>query len=217
MKVLSFFLIALLASVPADAEQALVLTEIEQMQEKIWYLQRDVAAQKTILEQHQKQLKDAGTTARETHDAVDHKLDEMADMLKVQVEKNLQMEKNIQSLEENIAALLNEFNQQNAAQLQQAEKSGTQEGLLQVLRDEVAANRARTEMAIADTEKKLTEVRTQLAAMQEKKEGRLDKVGLYLGGSALLLAILLTVAFAIFNSKSNSSLRKRNGHSEHEL
>ena len=49
MKTLLSLFVALLCAAPLYADQALVLTEIEQIQEKIWYLQRDLATQKNLL------------------------------------------------------------------------------------------------------------------------------------------------------------------------
>nr|NIP49782.1 hypothetical protein [Gammaproteobacteria bacterium]NIQ11574.1 hypothetical protein [Gammaproteobacteria bacterium]NIU27163.1 hypothetical protein [candidate division KSB1 bacterium]NIW17274.1 hypothetical protein [candidate division KSB1 bacterium]NIY20230.1 hypothetical protein [Gammaproteobacteria bacterium] len=67
--------------------------------------------------------------------------------------------------------MVNEFNQQNAAQLQQAEKTSTQEGLLQALREELAASREKNEKVLQEVEQKLAETRVQLATMQEQKGG----------------------------------------------
>ncbi len=56
MKALQICILLLLFAAPLYAEQALVLTEIERIQEKIWYLQKDLVEQKTSLKEQQKQL-----------------------------------------------------------------------------------------------------------------------------------------------------------------
>ena len=56
MKALQLFFLLLLFAAPLYAEQALVLSEIERIQEKIWYLQKDLVEQKTSLKEQQKQM-----------------------------------------------------------------------------------------------------------------------------------------------------------------
>ncbi len=210
-------LVVLFFAAPAFADQALILTEIEQVQEKIWYLQRDVAAQKAALEKHQQKISSVVAKTNENQQATAQRLDALAELINSQHERTKQIEDRIKSLKEAVAALVNEFNQQNAAQLQQAEKTSTQEGLLQALREELAASREKNEKVLQEVEQKLAETRVQLATMQEQKGGSFDQLGLYLGGAALAMAVLLTIAFAFLNSKSNRGDRERKDNHSHEL
>lgn len=213
---LSLLSILLLVS-PIYAEQALVLTELEQVQEKIWYLQRNVAAQKTSIEKQLEEIKQKTLETNLQQVGTEQRLDALADLLNSQHDRSKQIETNLQSLKEAVTALVNEFNQQNTAQLQQAQKSGTQEGLLQALREEVASNQKDTAATLADTRQQLAETRAQLAALQQQEGNNFDRMGLYLGGAALALAILLAVGFAFLNSKANRSSQGRTNRTTHEL
>jgi septal ring factor EnvC (AmiA/AmiB activator) len=202
---------------PIYAEQALILTELEQVQEKIWYLQRDVAAQKTSIEKQLEEIKQKTLETNLQQVGTEQRLDALADLLNSQHDRSKQIETNLQSLKEAVTALVNEFNQQNTAQLQQAQKSGTQEGLLQALREEVASNQKDTAATLAETRQQLAETRAQLAALQQQEGNNFDRMGLYLGGAALALAILLAVGFAFLNSMANRSSRGRTNRTTHEL
>lgn len=217
LKILPLLLISLLFVPPLYADQALVLTEIEQIQEKVWYLQRDVAAQKAGLDKHQKELASFVKASEKLQLGVKEQLAVNSQLVSNQQNRLQEMEVSLQQLNEAVNALVSEFNQQKTAQLQQAEKSGSQEGLLQALREDVAANRKEAEQALAETSKQVAETRAQLQALQTDKSQSFDQLALYLGGAALALAVLLTVGFAFLNSKSNRRFRERENLPKHEL
>ena len=202
---------------PLYADQALVLTEIEQIQEKIWYLQRDLAAQKSAIEKQQEQYTrhSAGTNKRQLD--VETQLTAVTQEVARQQEKLQGIEDSLQSLKETVTALDGEVNQQNRAQLQQAEKSGTQEGLLRTMREELAANRRLTEQALAETQKQLAETRTELAALKTNASGQFNQLILWGGGIALGLSILLTIILAFRSGGSRKSADKREFPTKHEL
>jgi chromosome segregation ATPase len=202
---------------PLYADQALVLTEIEQIQEKIWYLQRDLAAQKSAIQKQQEQYTrhSAGTNKRQLD--VETQLTAVTQEVARQQEKLKGVEDRLQSLQEAITALVGEFNQQNRAQLQQAEKSGTQEGLLRAMREELVANRRLTEQALAETQKQLAETRTELAALKTNESGQFNQLILWGGGIALGLSILLTIILALRSGGSRKSADKREFPTKHEL
>ncbi len=215
--ILSLFVVLLVTAPPLYAEQALVLTEIEQAQEKIWYLQRDLASQKAALETQQQQLTTLAAELEGQQRNLETRLAAMTQMLAGQEELVTQLTGTLQSLKEAFTALNNEFDQQNAAQLQQAEKSGTQEGLLKALRQEFAEHQSRTDQALAATRQQLADVRSQLDALQKDAGKGVDQIGLYLGGAALAMTILLTIGLAFLNSKSNRRAHERHNMTRHEL
>jgi chromosome segregation ATPase len=57
LKTLSLLLVILFCAPALHAEKVSVLTELEMLQDKVWYLQRDIGANKAALEEQQKQLK----------------------------------------------------------------------------------------------------------------------------------------------------------------
>lgn len=57
LKTFYLLLAILLCTTSLHAEKVSILTEIEMLQEKLWYLQRDIGANKAALEEQQKHLK----------------------------------------------------------------------------------------------------------------------------------------------------------------
>jgi len=217
LKTLLVLVVTLFFAAPLYADQALVLTEIEQIQEKVWYLQRDLAAQKSAIEKQQAELSllaaktDKQQRELETHSAA------MAQTLAGQQESLQALDATLQSLKEAVTALVNDFNQQNNAQLQQAEKSGAQEGLLRAMREELASNRKQTEQALAETQKQLAETRAELAALKTSQGDLLNQPVLWGGGIALGLAVLLTIVLAFRSGRSRHIVDKREFPTKHEL
>ena len=224
MKTLLSLLVALLFAAPLSAEQALILTEIEQIQEKIWYLQRDLAAQKSTIEKQQQAFSrlaaktDKQQRDLETHSATTAEtLASQQETLASQQESLQRLDATVQSLKESVTTLVNEFNQQNSAQRQQAEKAGAQEGLIRAMREEFAANRKQTEQALAETQKQLAETRAELAALQTDESGQFNQLILWGGGIALGLSILLTIVLAFRSGGSRKTVDKREFPTKHEL
>ena len=202
---------------PLYADQALVLTELEQIQEKIWYLQRDLAAQKSSIEKQQEQFtrQSAGTGKRLLD--VETQLAAVVQSVNSQQEQLKGIEGALQGLKGEVTALAGDLSQQNRAQLQQVEKSGSQEGLLQDLREELAKSRRLTEQALAETQKQLDETRSELAALKTNESGRFNQMILWGGGAALALSVLLTIVFALRGGGRRPSADKREFPTKHEL
>ena len=57
LKTLYLLLVILFCTTSLHAEKVSILTELEMLQEKLWYLQRDIGTNKAALEEQQKQLK----------------------------------------------------------------------------------------------------------------------------------------------------------------
>jgi len=199
------------------ADQALVLTEIEQIQEKIWYLQRDLAAQKSAIEKQQEQSTrhSAGTNKRQLD--VETKLTAVTQEVASQQEKLKGVEDTLQGLKEEVMALASKFNQQNSAQLQQAEKSGIQEELIRAMREEFVSHRKLTEQALTETQKQLAETRSELAALKTNESGQFNQLILWGGGIALGLSVLLTIVLAFRSGGTRKSADKREFPTKHEL
>jgi chromosome segregation ATPase len=217
VKTLSLLFLSFFVSLSAHAEQALVLTEIEQLQEKVWYLQRDLSTQKTALEQYQQEIKGIVTSDKESQQTLEKKLATLTELVNSQQNRTSQTESNLKGLDEALTALRDEFNQQNAVQLQQAQKTGTQEGLLQSLRDQLTATRQNTEMTLAETNKRLDEALAQILSLQQSNNKGFNQTALYLGGAALILAVLLTVGFIFLNNKSKQTTYIPEQRQNHEL
>ena len=225
MKTLLSLFVALLCAAPLYADQALVLTEIEQIQEKIWYLQRDLATQKALIEKQPEQFNRllAGTEKKQ-RDLESH-LAAATKTLGSQQEALRGIESAMQSLKETVQAMVNEFNQQNQARLQQqAEKSDSQEGVLRTLREELNSSRKQTEQALTETRQQLTETqeqlaetRSELAALKTNEGGRFDQLILWGGGISLALAVLLTITLAFRSGKSRQYVDKSGFPPKHEL
>ena len=217
MKTLLALLAALFFSTPLYADQALVLTEIEQIQEKIWYLQRDLAAQKSAIEKQQQESTRLAADTGKTQRDLESRLAAMAQTTASQQEALQEIDNAVQSLRDAVSSLANEFEQQTRTQLQQAEKSGSQEGLLRAMREEFAASRKQTDLALAETQKQLAETREELASLKTNQGESFNQLVLWGGGAALALAILLTIVLATRGGRSRPQVEERKSPTKHEL
>jgi len=207
----------LLCAAPVQAEQALILTEIEQIQEKIWYLQRDLAAQKTLLEKQQDQMTGLSATAKTGQQALAERIDATAQRVTEQQAAMHRMDRTLEELDTALNVLTTEVHQRNRDLLNQAEKTGSQQSLLQNLRDQLATNQARTEKALAETRAQLAETRSELANVQESQQIQVNRVVLWGGGAALVLAVLMTIVLALRGRKTGPPGDHRTGPTDHEL
>jgi len=217
LKTLLSLFVFLICATHLYADQALVLTEIEQIQEKIWYLQRDLATQKSAIEKQQERFtrisddNEKNQRNQETHFAA------TAQTLASQQDSLQKFETTVQRLQEEMTGLINEFNQQNLTQLHQADKLGTEEELLRSLREEFLASRKQTEQTLAEMKKQLAETHSELAALKINQNGPLDQFVLWGGVSALALAILLTIFLAFRSGRSRQCTENREFPTKHEL
>ncbi|MDH3453807.1 MAG: hypothetical protein OEL80_01585 [Desulfuromonadales bacterium] len=193
MKTLQIFFVIMFCAMPLYADQALVLTEIEQIQERIWHLQRTVAAQKTSIDAQQKQLGLIASKADSGRLELSERLTALTESTSGQKDATRQLEIEIGSLNQALALLTNEVRQKDSSVVEQAGRTGALEGSLQELRAEFAALQTSTAQELAETRRQLDETRAQLDAMGQDVGGRIEQIGLWGGGAALILAIVLTV------------------------
>ena len=201
LKTLQILFIVLLCATPLYADQALLLTEIEQIQEKIWHLQRGMAGQKSSFAEHQKQLKllDAKTDGGRLE--LDERLAGLAQSISSQQEKTSLIEGELQKLNEAFSTLTNEVRQQNNAMPEQAKRISTLEGSLRTLQVALTSQQTSTEQELAETRKQLIETRTQVDTLGQDVGGRIEQIGLWGGGAALILIIVLMIVIVVRKNK----------------
>ena len=216
MRNLLSLIILLLCATPLYAEQALVLTEIEQIQEKIWYLQRDLAAQKETLDKQKGQLTIVANQAKEGQAGLSKQLESLSQSIANQADSSTQNEAVLQQIQDSLVELSEKVNQKDSALIEMAGKIGTLEGSLQALRSELAAQQSRHEQALTEVRAQLGDMRTQLEAFKQNDKGPYDQVGLWGAVAGLAVAVLLTIIFAL---KGNRSKRREHGDGppRHEL
>jgi len=217
LRILSLCLLVLLCATPLYAAQTLVLTEIEQLQEKIWYLQNDLAAQKLSIEKNQKQLSRLSSENDRKKQEQETLLASLTGQIASQQEKITRAEDTLSAMEEMLATLSNEVGQQHKVLEEQAEKAGDQEKSIQALRTEIAKVQAQSETAIAETLSKLEEARAKLETMG-KDAGKSNEKLIWLGaGAALLLAVALTFGAALGNRRHTKRPDNFTPPADHEM
>ncbi|MDT8445093.1 MAG: hypothetical protein RQ722_12425 [Desulfuromonadales bacterium] len=200
MKALYLLIIILLCSTSLHAEKVSILTEIEQIQEKLWHLNRETGAHKVALEEQQKQLGTLASDFAREQLEFNERLNALSQTTTVQRDRTEQMESSLQQLGESLAALAAESKQQNGFLLDQAGKFDAIEESLNALRAEFVAQTTDTAQALADLRSQYTEARAEISATRLQLEtlgqnvgGRVEQIG-YLGaGAALILAVALII------------------------
>ena len=193
LKTLQILFIILLCATPLFADQALLLTEIEQIQEKIWHLQRDIAGQKSSVTEYQKQLKSLAVKADDGHLELDERLTRLAQSISSQQEKTNLIETDLKNLNEALATLTNEVRQQNSAIPDQTKRITILEGSLRTLQTKLASQQTSTEHALTETRKQLMETRAQVDMLGQDVGGRIEKIGLWGAGAAVILIVVLII------------------------
>jgi chromosome segregation ATPase len=208
LKTLYILLVILFCSTSLHAENASILTEIEMIQEKIWYLNRDMGRNKTSLEEQQKQL---GLLA----DGTDKERLELNERFTALIQANTdqqegarQMESSLEELGESLSGLVTEARQQNSAQQDQAGKMSALEESLRALQAELMKKQDDTGQALTDLRAQLAEARaqmvetrSQLDSLGQNMGGRVEQIGYWVAGAALILAITLTIGMALRKNK----------------
>ena len=217
LKALQVIFIILLCATPLYAGQALILTEIEQIQEKIWHLQRAVAAQNTSTKEQQKQLALFSGKADSGQLELDERISALTQSISSQQERTKQIEAEFQNLHEALTILTNEAGQKDIVVLDQAEKISALQGSLQTVRAEMTAKQTSTEQELAETRKQLIEIRSQLDALGQDVGGRIEQIGLWGAGAALIMAIVLTIVIAGRRGKSKGKVSDRKLPPRHEM
>jgi len=217
LKTLQILFIILLCATPLFADQALLLTEIEQIQEKIWHLQRDIAGQNKSVAEHQKQLKLLAAKDDTERLELDRRLAALAQSISSQQEKTSLIEGELQKLNVAFSTLSNEVRQQNNTMPEQTKRISALEGTLQTLQVELASQQRSTEKELAETRKQLLETRAQVNTLGQDVGGRIEQIGLWGAGAALILIIVLTILLTGRKSKSKVRSRDREQPPKHEM
>ena len=217
MKTLQTIFFILLCATPLHAGQALVLTEIEQLQEKIWHLQRAVAAQDTSIEEQQKQLELFISKTDGGQLALNEKVTALSQSISSQQDKTNQIEAEFQNQHQTLTTLTNEVGQKDGAALEQTGKISALEKSLQKLRAEMTAKQTSAEQELAESRKQLIEIRSQLDALGQDVGGRREQIGLWGAGAALVMTIVLTIVIVGRRDKSKGKVSDRKLPPRHEM
>ncbi len=204
MKALYLLIIILLCSTSLHAEKVSILTELEQIQEKLWHLNRETGAHKVSLEEQQKQLGTLASEVARERLEFNERLNVLSQATTAQQERSEQMESSLQQLGESLAALAAESKQQNGFLLDQAGKIDDIEESLNALRAEFVVQTTDTTQALADlrtqyaeARAEISETRLQLETLGQNVGGRVEQIG-YLGsGVALILAVALIIVVVL--------------------
>ena len=128
MKALQIFFLLLLFAAPLYAEQALVLTEIERIQEKIWYLQKDLVEQKASLKQQQKQLQILDNKTKSSQTDLDERFASQRQGVEKQTERIKQALSELKPIEESLGSLTDQFVIQSNTIVEQSSRISELEG-----------------------------------------------------------------------------------------
>jgi predicted nucleic acid-binding Zn-ribbon protein len=204
VKALYLLLVILFCSTPLYAEKVSVLTEIEMIQEKLWYLNRDIGASKASLEEQQKQLKLIASGITKERLELNQRLAALNQAATDLREGRKQRENDLEKFGEALNGLATEAIQQNQALLDQAGKIGALEESLSALRDELTAQQTDTGQAltdlrsqVAEAREQMVETRSQLDTLGQDMGGRVEQIGYWAAGAALFLALILTIVMAL--------------------
>jgi chromosome segregation ATPase len=192
LKALQLFFLLLLFAAPLYAEQALVLTEIERIQEKIWYLQKDLVEQKTSLKKQQKQLEILDNKTEASQTDLNEQFASQLQVVETQSERINQALSELAPLAETLASLTNQFVIQNETILEQSGKISALEGLLQKMQAEFSSVQKKTTKALAETQAQADETRSKIDALGQDVGGQVEQISMWGMGAALILAVMLT-------------------------
>jgi chromosome segregation ATPase len=175
LKTLYLLLVILFCTTTLHAEKVSILTELEMLQEKLWYLQRDIGTNKSALEEQQKQLKGLVNDINKERLQLNKRLTALTESAAGQQELSerlaalSQATAGQQGLNERLAAL-------NQAAADQQEKTGKVENGLVALGESLSGltaevrqqNRVFSEQAdkLGALEASLAALRDELAAQQ---------------------------------------------------
>ena len=192
MKALQLFFLLLLIAAPLYAEQALVLSEIERIQEKIWYLQKDLVEQKTSLKKQQKQLKllDSKTEASQTN--LNEQFASQLRVVETQTERIKQALSELKPIEESLGSLTDQFVIQSSTIVEQSGRISELEGQLKNMQVELSSSQEKTSKALAEAQAQADETRSKIDALGQDVGGQVEQISMWGMGAALILAVMLT-------------------------
>lgn len=213
MKALYMLLIILFCSTPLHAEVS-ILTELEQVQEKLWQLNRDTGAYKASLEAQKKQLGLLASSGAKERLELNDRLTALTQEVNNQRERAGRLESGLEQLGQSLTALATEAKQQNSSLLDQSGKIDALEGSFKALQAALAARETDTKQLLTDLRTQLAESRAQMAEARAQTAetraqletlgqdvgGRVEQIGYWGAGAALVLAIALVVGILIRKS-----------------
>jgi len=204
LKTLYVLLVILFCSTSVHAENVSILTEIEMIQEKIWYLNRDMGRNKTLIEEQHKQLEKLGADNDKEQLELNKRLTVLIQSTTDQQEATRQLESDLEGLGESLSGLVTEAQQQNSVLQDQAGKISVLEESLKALQAELMKKQADTGQILADLRAQLAEVRSQMVETRSQLDtlgqdmgGRVEQIGYWAAGAMLILAITLTIGMAL--------------------
>jgi len=192
LKALQICILLLLFAAPLYAEQALVLTEIERIQEKIWYLQKDLVEQKTFLKEQQKQLQQLSEKTKATQADINERLTKQFTSVEILTSGINRTLAELAPIPEALATLTDQFVIQDSTILEQSDKIDTLEAQLQKMQAEFSSAQEQTAKTLTETRMQLDETRLQIDSLGQDVGGRVEQISLWGMVAALILAIMLT-------------------------
>jgi uncharacterized coiled-coil protein SlyX len=192
LKTLQLFFILLLFAAPLYAEQALVLTEIERIQEKIWYLQKDMVEQKTSLKEQQKKLKLLVNKTETSQTDMNEKFASQLQEVEIQTERIKLALAELEPIAESIGSLTDQFILQNDTIVEQSGKISSLQSQLQKMQAEFSSVQEKTTKALAETKAQADETRSKIDALGQDVGGQVEQISMWGMGAALILAVMLT-------------------------
>lgn len=192
MKALQLFFLLLLCAAPLYAEQALVLTEIERIQEKMWYLQKDLVEQKTSLKEQQKQLKLFVNKTEASQTDINKKFTSQLRVVENQTERIKQALAELEPLTKSLGSLTDQFTLQNNTIVEQSGKISALQDQLQKMKAEFTSVQEKTSKALAETQAQTDETRSKIDALGHDVGGQVEQISMWGMGAALVLAVMLT-------------------------
>lgn len=208
MKVFASLCLFLLWAGPLAAQQVPVLTELEQVQEKLWFLQRDISSLQEAVEAEQAQLDQFASEIRQGEERFEQRFSALAAANTDQAQTTAQLEAIVDDLGEALTTLTAEVQAQNASLLDQAQQIAAFEKALASLQGEMAAGSTvadedltelRTEVAAVRGH--LGENRTKLSALEQDLDQQFKQLAYYGAGAVLGLVILLAICVAVMKSR----------------
>ncbi len=192
MKALQLFFLLLLFAAPLYAEQALVLSEIERIQEKIWYLQKDLVEQKTSLKEQQKQMELLSNKTEASQTDMKGKFASQLQGVETQTERIKQALVELEPIAKSLGSLTDQFMLQNDTIVEQSGKISALQGQLQKMQAEFSSVQEKTSKALAKTQAQADETRSKIDALGQDVGGQVEQISMWGMGATLILAVMLT-------------------------
>ena len=214
LKTLYMLIVILFCSMPLHAENVSILTELEQLQEKLWYLQRDLKENKASHEKQQKQLDSlvsgSGKEKLQLQERLAASTQETANLQ----ETTRQLENDLVKLGEALIALTEEVRQQNSAFSDQEGRIEALEESMAVLLGERAAQKTDTgqelsalRTQLAETRTQMDKARSQVDALEQDVVGQIKQLGYWGAGVALFFFMALTFVIILCKNRERPGRR----------